>query len=307
MLVGAEEHVPARDRRVAVVHSQRLEPAVDHAPASFRRGRDHRHLEAQRLSEGKAERGVVGVHQQVRPGLDLAGPVVQVVGAGPARRGDVAADVVVGAAQQGHRLGHLLGPTAPVGVADDVALVAHDAADVQPPGPCELGQTTGVLGPAPAAGESDVDVDEHLGPGVCGHLDRLGGVDRHGHAGVTAVDQVAQAWGVERLVGQQQVVAQPGVGHALHLAQGRAAEGLVAPELGHPARQLRRLERLHVRPESATRPGGGHGGDVGVERVDVDDERRCGQVADLHRPDGTRSWSGTGASRTAGSGRPDRG
>ena len=27
----------------------------------------------------------------------------------------------------------------------------------------ELGQTTGVLGPAPAAGESDVDVDEHLG------------------------------------------------------------------------------------------------------------------------------------------------
>ena len=49
-----------------------------------------------RVVERQPEPGVVRVHQQVGAGLDLSRPVVEVVGAGAAGRGDVAADVVVG-------------------------------------------------------------------------------------------------------------------------------------------------------------------------------------------------------------------
>ena len=53
---------------------------------------------------------------------------------------------------------------------------------------------------------------------------------------------------VEALVGEQQVVAEPGRRHAHHLPHGGAAEPPVAG-LGQPGRQRGRLERLHVRPQ----------------------------------------------------------
>ena len=43
-----------------------------------------------------------------------------------------------------------------------MALVAHHAADLEATGPGGVGESTGVLGRAAAAGEADVHVDQHL-------------------------------------------------------------------------------------------------------------------------------------------------
>ena len=100
---------------------------------------------------------------------------------------------------------------------DDVALVAHDAAHGQARGARPLGQPAGVLGPAPAAGEADVDVDQHLADaGTCRGDDGLLGVDRDRHAGAGA-GQRAEPGRVDHLVGQEEVLAESGPRHALHL------------------------------------------------------------------------------------------
>ncbi len=110
-----------------------------------------------------------------------------------------------------------------VGEQHEVALVAHHAAHLEPRGPGQVGDPAGVLGRAAAAREADVDVDEHLAhPAGRGRRDGLGRVDRDGDPG--PVGQRAEPARVEHLVGQQQVVAEPGRGHALDLADRRAGE-----------------------------------------------------------------------------------
>src|SRR6185503_5766624 len=97
---------------------------------------------------------------------------------------DLAADVRGGPAQQGHAVrGH--GPAlAGVGDQHQVTLVAHDTADLESLRPGQVGDPAGVLGCAAAAGEADVDVDEHLAQAAGGgRLDGLGRVDRDGDPG----------------------------------------------------------------------------------------------------------------------------
>ena len=126
VLVGAEEDRAALDGRVAVVHAQGLEPAVGHGPVG--RHRDHRGQHREGLGEGQSELAVGRVHEQVGTGLDLGGPVVDVVGAGPAGGDDVPAHVGRRAARScSMETAEQLDPRGPLGQADDVALVAHDA------------------------------------------------------------------------------------------------------------------------------------------------------------------------------------
>ena len=69
VLVRAEPHVGTLDRRVAVVHAQRLEPAVRHRPAL--RDRDHGGQDARApVTNGRPSLRVGGVHQarRTRPG-----------------------------------------------------------------------------------------------------------------------------------------------------------------------------------------------------------------------------------------------
>src|SRR4029453_906444 len=139
-------------------------------------------------------------------------------------------------------------------------------------------------GVAAAPRQAHVHVDQHLahpavGRGVHGHV----GVDGPGHLGGARRDHGTQPPAVEHLVGQEQVVAEPGGGHALDLPDGGAAEGAV-PRVGQPPGQGGRLERLDVGPEPGAGGGGGHGGDVVVERREVDDQGRGGDVCEPHEP-----------------------
>ena len=203
--------------------------------------------------KGSAQMAVGGVHQQVRAGLQLGDPLVEVPGAGAAARHDLAPDGLVGGHQQRHRLGHPRLAGRPVLEPDQVALVAHHPPHLETPAPGPVGQRCGLVGRAAAAGEPDVDVDEHLAhPAVGRGVDGLGRVDGHGDPG-SGLDQGAEAAGVEHLVGQQQVVAQAGRGHALHLAEGGAAEARVAG-VGQVAGQRGRLERLDVGSQPCAGP-----------------------------------------------------
>ena len=101
-----------------------------------------------------------------------------------------------------------------------VALVPHHTAHLHAAGAGEVGQPPGVRRVAAATREADHHVDQHvLDPGRGGGLDRGVGVDRHRQPRpVLRVGHRPQPSGVERLVGEQEVVAEPGGGHAEHLA-----------------------------------------------------------------------------------------
>ena len=86
-----------------------------------------------------------------------------------------------------------------------------------------------------------------------------------------------QAARVERLVGEQQVVAEAGRGHAHDLAGRGAGEGR------WPCRACARARAVHLWALTWGRSGGAgaggrHGGEVVLEGVDIDHERRRGQV-----------------------------
>ena len=174
-----------------------------------------------------------------------------------------------------------LGPPAPVLEPDDVALVAHHAAHGQAGRARSLGQPAGVRGTAAAAGESDVDVDEHLtDAGSRRGGDRLLRVDGHGHAGAGPGER-AEPGGVGHLVGQEEVLAEAGVGHALHLGNGGAGEPCV-PVRGLASRQRRALVRLHVGTQPVPGQGLRHGAQVGLESRRVDHEGRRRELRGLH-------------------------
>jgi hypothetical protein len=91
---------------------------------------------------------------------------------------------------------------------------------------------------------------------------------------------VTQAGGVENLVGQQEIVAQPGRRHALHLPDGGAGEPKVTG-LVLAAGQLGALVSLDVRAQPGTGVGGGHGGQVLVEQGGIDEQGRRLELLDL--------------------------
>ena len=89
VFVRAEPHLSPIDRRVPVVHPQRLQPAVGHGPTG--RDRDHGRQDGERLGEREPELSVGGVHQRVGTGLNFGGPGIQVVCPGAARPSHLAA------------------------------------------------------------------------------------------------------------------------------------------------------------------------------------------------------------------------
>ena len=276
VLVGAEPHLRALDGRVAVIHAERLEARVAHRPAG--RHRDDRAPDREGGPEREAQLRVGGVHQRVGAGLDLGGPVVQVVRAGAAGRHHRAAHLRVRGGELRHRD---LDRGLPRGALRDrhrVSLVAHHAPHLEPAPAGEVGEAARVLGRAAAARQAHVHVDQDLAHAPRrGGLDRLGRVDGHRDARV----EPAEPARVERLVGEQQVLAQARGRHALHLAHRRAAEGAVA-ELGLAARERRALRGLHVRTQARARARAGHRGEVVLERRHVDHERGRRKVVELH-------------------------
>ena len=146
------------------------------------------------------------------PACSSVTSVVAAPGAGAAAGEDLPADVGVRPPQQGHALRHRGRAALRVGLEHEVPLVAHHPADGEPRGAGGVGQPAGVLRRAAAAGQPDVDVDQHLAhPAVDGGPQHRVGVDGDGHPRA-GVDDVAEAAHREHLVGQQQVLAQTGRG-----------------------------------------------------------------------------------------------
>ena len=103
----------------------------------------------------------------------------------------------------------------------EVALVAHHAADLEALRAGEVGEAAGVGGIAAAAGEPDVDVDRrtHRRPASGGGGDRRLAVDGDGDPGLVGErGEGLEAARIDDLVGDEQVVAEPGGGHADGLA-----------------------------------------------------------------------------------------
>ena len=129
-----------------------------------------------------------------------------------------------------------------------MALVPHHPPHLQPRRPGAVGQPAGVGRVAATAWETDVDVDHHLshatgGGGVDGGVR----VDGQRHARLARVRECSQTGRVDDLVGEKDVVAEPGPGQPLGFADGGAREpGVAHPVL--PPGQGRALVRLHVRP-----------------------------------------------------------
>ena len=67
--------------------------------------------------------------------------------------------------------------------------------------------------------------------------------------GLTQLDKPLDLPRADDKIGEQQIGAEPGPRHALHLADGRAAEPRVA-RLGLPACELRALVRRDVWPQA---------------------------------------------------------
>ena len=176
------------------------------------------------------------------------------------------------------------------GLAHEVALVAHDAAHGRAPAArARSASRPASAGSQPQRGRPTLTSISTSGTcGLGGGGDRLVGVDRHRDAGHAALDERGEPVQVEALVGQQQVVAEPGGGHAHHLAHGGAAEPAVAGSASRAASAVD-LNAFTCGRSAQPRPPLGHRGHVPVERMDVDQQRRRGQLVHLHGPE-ARRW-----------------
>ncbi len=277
VFVGAEEHLAVIPRRVAVVHTEGLQARIGDDPplgADRHHGGQHR----QRLGKRQVQLGVVGVHQRIGPGLDLGAVGVDVERAGAAARDDISPNLGCGGKQQVHRLGGAFDAFGAVGHHHQVALVAHHPAHFEPRRAGGLPKTWCVGRIAATSGEPDVDVDEHRAhPSGRRSRNRLVTVDCDGDVG--PVGQGTEAGGVQGFVGQQQVVGQPGRHEPLDLAGRRSAEPVV-PTGSEVASQRGALGGLDVRAQRLAGQHRVHGGQVGLERGGVDQQRRGGQVVD---------------------------
>ena len=133
-----------------------------------------------------------------------------------------------------------------------------------------------------ATRDADVDVDEHLADAVArGRVDRRLGVDRDGDARA-AVGQRAQAVVVDRLVREQQVVAEPGAREAEQLSRRRA----VKPRW--PRLACSRASAVHLCAFTCGRSRAPGSAAVIVSRLRVsaarvDHERRSREIGDAHQ------------------------
>ena len=153
---------------------------------------------------------------------------------------------------------------------DDVALVTHHTAHLHAFLAGEVGEATGIVRHAAAAGQADIHVDyDLLHTGSGGGLDRRLGIDRQRD---TRVD-LRQATGVDNFVRQQLVLTQPRLGHPLDFANRRAGERPVS-DLRLTVRQRGALVRLDVRPHARSRERRGHRLQVVLEPVRINHERR---------------------------------
>ena len=230
VLVGHEPAVAdVDDGRVAVVHAEALQAAVGDAPGVV--GGDHR---AEQV-EGDRELGrvgdVLGVHEAVAAGLHLGDPVVGRPRPGAAAGHDVAADVGERRLDQLAAACHLRRLRV-AGLAHEVALVAHDAR--APPCPWRgRGRRCGRPRPVstphrgmPTLTSTSTSVTPPLAAASTVSSESTAAVTRAVPLRARAPRRSAD--GAEHLVREQQVVAEAGRGHALHLADGGAAERAVA-------------------------------------------------------------------------------
>ena len=154
-----------------MVHAERLQPTVGNRVAG--RHRDDGGHDRERVLERQVELGVGGVHERIGAGLDLGGPRIDVVRARSARGDELAARRRVGLEEGLHAVGDAVRAGRSVLEPDEMALVAHDPPDLEARGSGGVGERTGVLRSAAAAGHADVDVEHDLGD-AAGN----GGVDR---------------------------------------------------------------------------------------------------------------------------------
>ena len=177
-----------------------------------------------------------------------------------------------------------------------MAFVPHHAAHDEAGGPRAVGQVAGVLRPATAAGEPDVHVDQHFGDtGTCRGRDGLLGVHCDGHPRPLPGER-AEPGRVGHLVGEEKVLSEAGVGHALHLGDGGAGETRVSVRR-LALRQRGALVGLDVRPQPPARERLRHGAQIGLEPRRVDEEGRRRQLRRLHRPEVTERCGAAAGAR----------
>ena len=137
-----------------------------------------------------------------------------------------------------------------------MALVAHDATDIETSSACLVGEPRCIVDRTAAAGKADFDVDEHASNTASdGGVEGGVGVDRNGDVG--GVRQRPEASDVKRLVGEEEVIAEPCSGHALDFEGCGCTESGVSA-IGEAARHGGRLECLDVRAELVARQDGVH-------------------------------------------------
>ena len=201
----------------------------------------------------------------------------------------VAADGLVRGGERRHRLVGERGALGAIGNEHRVPLVAHRAEHREPARACEVGERAGAVDRDTAARDTDVHVDEHLADPVARAAAST--VASESTATVTRAPHSASARSrvvVDRLVGEEEVVGEPGARQTEQLARRRAREADVAA-VRLLARERRALVRLHVRAQARARASAA----VMVSRLcvnatRVDDEGRGRQFGDAHvREDGT--------------------
>src|ERR1039458_3567015 len=130
----------------------------------------------------------------------------------------------MGSQEDLHRFAAARGTHGGVLNAHHVPLVALDTPDGKAVGSGDLGQLAGVGSVTSAARQPDVDVDQHFAKSTGGGgLDGRDGVDSEGDA-MAGLNQGTEAAGIENLVGEQQIIAEPSRGKALALPDGGARE-----------------------------------------------------------------------------------
>ena len=251
-----------------------LRPTSATAP---RRRVDHRAEHGARLAERQVQAGVGGVHQRVAAGLHLADP-------GWRSYVPVPPDETMSPPTLAGRRGGSRSPARPwraVAALDDhqVALVAHRAAHVRAPGPwARSARRPASSGGQPQRGRPmSTSISTSSIPAAAA----ASIVSGESTATVIRAPSCRSAIRARRVGSSVSLASNrssptPAVGHPDHLARCGAGErrGGRVPGRG----QRGALVRLDVRAQRAPGRGRGHRRQVVVQRVDVDQQRRRGQV-----------------------------